>query len=126
MGNRGTTNAMLSLAVGTFAPDGQPGAVGYPVGEVGKTGRRIDLAGCVSTRCHAQRAVKPPATATCRYGRELIRLVALLGERSLSPPLNPQELMVFVDHRTAEPLSSSVRHSTTEAPSDSQLSCRAT
>jgi alkylation response protein AidB-like acyl-CoA dehydrogenase len=35
MGNRGTTNALLSLGDGTFAPHGQPGAVGYLVGEEG-------------------------------------------------------------------------------------------
>jgi alkylation response protein AidB-like acyl-CoA dehydrogenase len=35
MGNRGTTNALLSLGDGTFAPDGRPGAVGYLVGEEG-------------------------------------------------------------------------------------------
>jgi alkylation response protein AidB-like acyl-CoA dehydrogenase len=35
MGNRGTTNIMLSLGDGTYSPDGQPGAVGYLVGEEG-------------------------------------------------------------------------------------------
>ncbi len=33
MGNRGTTNAVLSFGDGTYAPGDQPGAVGYLVGE---------------------------------------------------------------------------------------------
>jgi alkylation response protein AidB-like acyl-CoA dehydrogenase len=35
MGNRGTTNALLSLGDGTFVPNGRAGAVGYLVGEEG-------------------------------------------------------------------------------------------
>jgi alkylation response protein AidB-like acyl-CoA dehydrogenase len=35
MGQRGITNALLSLGDGTFAPGGQPGAVGYLVGDEG-------------------------------------------------------------------------------------------
>ena len=35
MGNRGTTNALLSLGDGTFAPGGRPRAVGYLVGDEG-------------------------------------------------------------------------------------------
>ncbi|NLG47835.1 acyl-CoA dehydrogenase [Gordonia sp. (in: high G+C Gram-positive bacteria)] len=33
MGNRGTTNTALAIGDGTHRPDGQPGAVGYLVGE---------------------------------------------------------------------------------------------
>jgi alkylation response protein AidB-like acyl-CoA dehydrogenase len=35
MGNRGTTNALLSLGDGAFSPGGMPGAVGYLVGDEG-------------------------------------------------------------------------------------------
>lgn len=36
MGYRGTTNCLLNLGEGTFAPNGSPGALGYLVGEVGQ------------------------------------------------------------------------------------------
>ncbi|HEY4225786.1 MAG TPA: acyl-CoA dehydrogenase [Pseudolysinimonas sp.] len=35
MGFRGTTNALLAFGEGSFTPGGQPGAVGYLVGQVG-------------------------------------------------------------------------------------------